>query len=130
MVDDNGCCVQREEVVFNPVVYKYCTGMPRVRDGEDGNLGYIQILRFTSQTPNDVERAVRSLKVLFLFGMFPENDIAFLRPKASIAFCWTSETMAVALFQQVVFLGRFCHSRMTDSMCCRHCCIQNVPGSG
>ena len=114
-MDDNGGCVQREEVVFNPVVYKYCTGMPGVRDAEDGNLGYVQILRFTSQTPNDVERAVRSLKVLFLFGSFPENGISFRRPKASIVFCWTLETMAAALFQQVSLQSRF--AKYDDRFC-------------
>lgn len=50
-------------MIFNPVIYKTCTNVPNVKSGANGTLGYIQVLRFTSQTARDVEEAIKSLQV-------------------------------------------------------------------
>lgn len=60
----------REEVTFNPVSFQYCPNIPGVKEGVTGDIGYIQIARFTDQTPLDVRRAIQSLQVKLLILHF------------------------------------------------------------
>eukprot|EP00210_Caulerpa_lentillifera_P004655 g4440.t1 len=52
----------REQVKFNPVSFKYCPSIPGVNNDIIGNIGYIQIARFTDQTPLDVRQAIQTLQ--------------------------------------------------------------------